>query len=104
VSKGAPNGQWDLLLPRTAAADAPLQNAVAVDWKGWREVKFLLPPIAPNWATELPVLPFVPDYPLGIHLVVLAEGAQGDAGMIYVDDIAVTTHLPPSERLTMEFV
>ena len=42
INKGLPNTQWNLFLPRT---DGPLQNAVRVDWNGWRELKFRLPPV-----------------------------------------------------------
>ena len=100
VNKGLNLSQWDLFLARTI--DGPLANVVKVDWTGWRQLKFRLPAIPTTWKKELPVLGFVPDYPLGVHLVVLADEATGESGTIYVDDISVTTHLPPAQRLSMD--
>ena len=100
VNKGLASSQWDLFLARTV--DGPLYNVVKVDWKGWRQLKFRLPVIPATWKNDLPVLPFVPDYPLGVHLAVVADDAAGDSGTIYVDDISVTTHLPLATRLSMD--
>ena len=100
VVSGVNECQWDLFLPRTEAG--PLQNAVKVDWQGWREVKFRLPVIPQSWKEEQPVLPFVPSYPLGVHLAVSpTKEVSAPKGTIYVDDLRVHTHLPPTERLTM---
>jgi len=108
VNHGAPQGQWDLFLPRTDGlqtaeprASYSLQNAVRVDWTGWRELKFRLPPVPPGWDKPATVLGFVPSYPLGVHFSLDAGGAQGDRGVIYADDLWVTTHLEPDERLAM---
>ncbi|MBI2194634.1 MAG: NPCBM/NEW2 domain-containing protein [Planctomycetes bacterium] len=98
--RGAPHGlgtrQWDLFVPRTL--EGPLQNAVRVDWQGWRELRFHLPQIPPGWDRPLPILAWSPSYPLGVHLAVLAEEASAEKGCLYVDDVAVSTHLPPEER------
>jgi len=99
VNKGAPQGQWDFFLPRATAGS--LQDAVRVDWTGWRELSFLLPVIPPTWKDELPVLSFVPSYPLGLHIAVLAGQASGSAGTIFIDDIEVETHLPKDRRLDL---
>ncbi|MCY3024535.1 MAG: hypothetical protein NTW87_36635, partial [Planctomycetota bacterium] len=99
VNKGAPQGQWDYFLPRATAGG--LQDAVRVDWTGWRELSFLLPVIPPTWKDELPVLSFVPSYPLGVHIAVLAGQASGSAGTIFIDDITVETHLPKDRRLDL---
>jgi len=100
VNKGQHMGQWDFFLPRATAG--ALQDAVRVDWTGWRELKFLLPVIPVAWREELPVLSFVPSYPLGLHIAVLATRASGSSGTIFIDDIAVETHLPKDERLNLE--
>ena len=100
VSHGAPNAQWDMFLPRVEGGQ--LQNAVRVDWKGWRELRFLLPVIPPAWNQELPVLGFEPSYPLGVHLAVDASSGEGESGILYVDDIAVRTHLKPEQRMTID--
>jgi len=93
--------EWDLFLPRTDSG--PLQNAVKVDWKGWRELTFQLPPIPSGWKESRPILPFVPSYPLGLHLVTMTPpDAAADAGMLHVDDIRIRTHLQPADRLSME--
>ena len=100
VVSGVEQCQWDLFLPRTETG--PIQNAVKVDWKGWREAKFRLPVIPQSWSEDQPVLPFVPSYPLGVHLAVWpTKEVSAPKGTIYVDDIRVRTHLPPAERLTM---
>lgn len=98
IAKGLPNGQWNLFLPRT---DGEPQNAVRVDWQGWREVRFTLPPPAPNWSGAGRPLPFTPNYPLGIHFAVDARTATAASGRLFVDDLAVTTQLPPEERVTL---
>jgi hypothetical protein len=98
ISKGLPNGQWNFFLPRT---DGDLQNAVRVDWKGWREVRFRLPPPAPNWRDAARALPFTPNYPLGIHLAVDAETAGPDSGRLFVDDLSVRTQLLPEQRIML---
>jgi len=99
VVSGVASAEWDLFLPRTIAG--PLQNAVKVDWQGWKEVTFRLPPIPRSWRESSPVLPFVPSYPLGVHLAVLATGVKGETGTIYVDDIRVTTHIKAASRIRM---
>ena len=99
VSHGAHGRDFDLFLARAAEGD--LQNAVHVDWKGWREVRFRLPAIPPTWDKPQPVLGFVPSYPLGLHLAVDPLDATTDKGTLYVDDIAVTTHLEPDQRLSL---
>jgi hypothetical protein len=101
INHGLSNGQWNLFLPRT---DGPLQNAVRVDWTGWREVKFHLPIPAPNWAEPMPSLGFVPNYPLGIHLAVDATGVTGESGKLFVDDIVVDIHLTPEARVALAFI
>ena len=125
INHGLPNGQWNLFLPRVIAGssrreEAPsenpqpgqslltsaptgLQNAVRVDWTGWRELKFRLPPVAPNWAEANPTLGFVPNYPLGIHLAVDTTSTTNTAGKLFVDDLVVTTHLPPEARVELTY-
>jgi len=99
VVSGVEHCQWDLFLPRT---DGPLQNAVKIDWAGWREVTFRLPVIPSSWNQPQPVLPFAPSYPLGVHLAIHpVDGIEGEQGVVYVDDIRVRTHLPVVERLGM---
>lgn len=98
VAKGATRGQWDVFTLRTAEAES--HEVVTVDWTGWRELKFTLPPIPPSWNLDLPVLSFVPSYPLGLHLVMRPGNATNvPAATLYVDDIVVETHLPPAERV-----
>gem|GEM_PF-1700074 len=99
VVSGVETSQWDLFLPRSMKGE--LQNAVKVDWKGWREVTFRLPVIPPSWNKTDRVLPFVPSYPFGLHLTVQSQKDSPGAGVIYVDDIRVKTHLKPEARLTM---
>jgi hypothetical protein len=101
INHGLPNGQWNLFLPRT---EGPLQNAVRVDWNGWRELKFRLPPVGVNWNEPIPALGFLPNYPLGVHLAIDTTGAQTASGKLYVDDLTVSTHLRPEKRveLTLE--
>jgi len=100
VVSGVNECRWDLFLPCTEAG--PLQNTVKVDWTGWRELKFRLPVIPQGWNEEQPVLPFVPSYPLGVHLAVSpTKDVSAPKGTLHVDDIRVRTHLPPDDRLTM---
>jgi hypothetical protein len=101
INHGLPSGQWNLFLPRT---EGPLQNAVRVDWTGWRELKFRLPLTAPNWAEAMPKLGFMPNYPLGIHLAVDTTGATNAAGKLFVDDLSVSTHLTPEARVEIKFI
>jgi hypothetical protein len=98
IAKGLPNGQWNLFLTRTGGE---LQNAVRVDWQGWREVRFTLPPPAPNWPGTTRPLAFTPNYPLGVHFAVDAGGATADSGRLFVDDLSVTTQLPPENRIAL---
>jgi len=100
VSHGAPQGQWDLFLPRTGVG--PLQNAVRVDWRGWKQLTFRLPIIPPTWHEELPVIGFESSYPMGIHLALDASDAAAAKGTLYVDDVVARTHLPPEERMSIE--
>lgn len=100
VVSGVDQCQWDLFLPRAKAG--PLPNAVAVDWRGWRELSFRLPAIPRSWKEEQPVLPSVPSYPLGVHLAVAPpKDIAAPKGVIYIDDIRVRTHLERDARLTM---
>ncbi len=101
ISHGLPNAQWNLFLPRTV--DGPLQNAVKVDWTGWREVTFKLPVIAPNWTETVQSLGFVPNYPLGVHLAVDATNASKPTGQLFVDDLSVNTHLAPAARVDLTY-
>ena len=98
IAKGLSNGQWNLFLPRT---DGEFQNAVRVDWQGWREVRFQLPPPAPNWSSAGRPLAFTPNYPLGIHFAIDARTATTESGRLFVDDLAVTTQVPPENRITL---
>lgn len=100
VSHGAHGRDFDLFLTRSAEEGA-LQNAVRVDWQGWRKLDFRLPSIPPSWDKPQPVLGFAPSYPLGLHLAVDPQTADRDRGTLFVDDIVVRTHLAPSERLTL---
>jgi hypothetical protein len=101
VISGADQCQWNLFLPRTA--EGPLQNAVAVDWNGWKQVTFLLPPVPSTWNEASQIPAFVPAYPLGVHLVVLppAGATTSGVGTVYVDDVTVRTHLEPAARLSL---
>lgn len=98
IAKGLKDGQWNLFLPRT---EGDLQNAVRVDWQGWREVRFTLPSPAPNWSGAARPLAFTPNYPLGIHFAVDARVATAEFGRLFVDDLSVTTQLPPEGRITL---
>lgn len=99
VRHGAGPSQFNLLHPRTV--DGPLQDAVKVDWQGWRQLRFRMPVIPPTWPQEVPIPRWVPSYPLGLHLALDASAASTEKGTIFVDDISVTTHLEASHRLTM---
>jgi hypothetical protein len=102
---GGPNGvraglgtrTWNLFVPRAQTGD--LQDAVRLDFTDWRQFTFRFTPPGPNFDKPLPVLPFLPSYPQGLHLAVDARDATGDGGKIYVDDVSVRTHLPPDNRL-----
>mgnify|MGYP000445215670 CR=1 FL=1 len=100
VSHGGHGRDFDLFLAR-AAGESALQDAVRVDWQGWRKLEFRLPAIPPSWDKPQPVLGFAPSYPLGLHLAVDPQGADRDRGTLFVDDIVVRTHLAPAERLTL---
>jgi len=99
VSHGGHFRNFDLFLAR--AGEGSLQNAVAVDWQGWRRLDFRLPPIPPGWDKPQPILGFVPSYPLGLHLAVDPQRAAAERGTIFVDDITVRTHLEPAQRLIL---
>ncbi len=101
INHGLTNGQWNLFLPKT---EGSLQNAVRVDWTGWKKVTFQLPPTAPNWAVATPKQRFLPNYPLGVHLAVDATGVSGERGKLFVDDLSVATHLPVESRVDMIFI
>jgi hypothetical protein len=94
--------QWDLFLPRSTSG--PLQNAVKVDWTGWREVTFRLPAVPPDWNNDKQVHAFSASYPLGLHMTVDTRDAKTGSGKLYVDDIRVRTHLPVEARLDMQVV
>jgi len=100
VISGVDSNCWDLFLPRTMTG--PLQNAIRVDWEGWKELTFRLPPIPETWDDDNRVRPFVPSYPYGVHLAVAAGGdAAAASGTLYVDDIRAKTHIEPKARLAM---
>lgn len=99
VISGVDSNRWDLFLPRTMSG--PLQNAVKVDWQGWKKLTFRLPPIPETWDDKR-VRAFLPTYPYGVHLAVAARGdVAADSGTLYVDDIRVKTHIEPDARLAM---
>jgi len=102
-ARGVPNGlgqrQFDLFLGRTTAGD--LQNALKVDWSGWKEVRFQLPQVPIGWDKLTPVRGYLPSYPFGLHLAIDASTAEADEGKVYFDDIFVRTHLPPQDRLAL---
>ncbi|NQT92976.1 MAG: NPCBM/NEW2 domain-containing protein [Lentisphaerae bacterium] len=100
VMSGVEQCQWDYFLPRTTVGE--LQNAVRVDWKGWKRLTFKLPPVPPGWNEALPVLPFVASYPLGLHLAIDARSAASGSGVLYVDDVEVRTHIEAEKRLAMK--
>ena len=101
VKHGSGDYQFDILLGRTL--EGPLQNAVRVDWLGWREVRFLLPVVPPTWDVEMPVWDHVPTYPLGMHIAIDGTGASKESGTLYFDDIRVRTHLAPEDRIGLAF-
>ena len=82
-------------------AEGDLQDGVRVDWTGWRQVTFRLPPIPTTWEYKERPLAFLPSYPMGLHLSVSTAGAKTESGKIFVDDITVKTHLPPPLRLSL---
>jgi len=105
VSHGGHFRTFDLFLAQVADAGQgrPAHNAVKVDWQGWRKLEFRLPAIPPGWNKPMPVLGFVPSYPLGLHLAVDSADATADRGTLYVDDIRVRTHLEPAARLFLSY-
>lgn len=104
---GVPHGlaaaKFNLFPLRT---DGPTVNAVRIDWTGWKQLKFLLPPIQPNWDQLVPRQRFLAGYPLGLHLCLTAETAEAKlkSGTIFVDDIEVRTHAGPDERVSVSLV
>ena len=103
ISHGLVDGQWNLFIPRTIDEKNPLQNTVRIDWSGWRELKFHLPPIAPNWTETIQSLGFVPNYPLGVHFAVDATDATKANGQLFIDDLSVETHLTANARVDLVF-
>ena len=103
VKHGLGNLQFDLFLPRVAGE---LQNAVRVDWTGWRQLQFQLPVVPPTWDQPLPILSFTPSYPLGLHLATDTRlvGTNLTNGVLYVDDVEVRTHAEPAARLSFDLV
>ncbi len=98
IISGNKQTQWDLFLPR--AVSGALQNAVKVDWKGWREVRFHLPVLPLSWNDTTSNRSFEPTYPLGLHLAVAPpKDIKTDKGSLYIDDVRVKTHLLPKERV-----
>ncbi len=95
ISQGSGARAWDYFFCR--------QEAVRVDWQGWKQLTFQLPPIPIDWP-EGNVTPWVQDYPLGIHLAVDASDTQADKGTLYVDDVVLDSHLPPAERLSVQLL
>lgn len=106
INSGVPSGTWDILLARPQPADGidALQQAVRVDWTGWRQLTFDLPPIPATWNEGGRVQAFAADYPLGLHLGIRAAAAKAESGTLYIDDIRVETHLAPEERLSFDLV
>ncbi|MBM4039451.1 MAG: hypothetical protein FJ290_13145 [Planctomycetes bacterium] len=115
VSHGGHFRTFDLFLAEVVATSVPLveqdrkrdacgyKNAVKVDWQGWRKLEFRLPGIPPGWNKPMPVLGFVPSYPLGLHLAVDPADATTERGTLYVDDVRVRTHLEPATRLSLSY-
>jgi hypothetical protein len=98
IISGNKQTQWDLFLPR--AVSGALQNAIKVDWKGWREVRFQLPVLPQSWSETTSNRSFEPTYPLGLHLAVAPpKDIKADKGILYIDDVRVKTHLLPKERV-----
>ena len=102
VNHGANQNNFFLLrrVGGESSADE-LQNGVRVDWKGWRELKFVLPQIPVTWDQAGRVYPFILTYPLGLHLMVDARGAASARGAVFVDDILTSTHLQPAARVAL---
>ena len=89
------------LMRYCGAEKSDLQNGVRVDWNGWRELKFRMPFIPVTWEEQGKVMPFIPTYPLGLHLFVDARNATSATGAIFVDDISVKTHLESASRVAI---
>ncbi len=103
ISKGIPKGSWDFVNVRANDGRAP--GVVTVDWTGWRQLEFVLPPIPGGWRAESPVESFQPSYPLGLHLSVAAPRTPGAGrGILTVDDVVIDTHLPAEQRIGAAFV
>jgi len=100
VNHGANQNNF-YLLRRDGLEEGGLQNGIKVDWSGWKTVSFHLPQIPSNWDTQSKVLPFIPTYPLGVHLFVDGRGCEKDTGQVFIDDVTVKTHLEPAERLAI---
>lgn len=83
------------------AVGSPLHNAVRVDWKGWRQVTFDLPPMVSIAEGNLESKAFLPDDPIGLHVGVATETAKA---LLYIDDVRVLTHLPPEERVSISLL
>ena len=100
IVHGVDGIRWNNFLPRL---DGELQNAVRVDWTGWKLLTFRLPLVQANWDVPMPCERFIPNYPLGITLGVVGAKTDGGAtaGKLYVDDIGVRTHVEPGRRLVM---
>ena len=104
---GVPHGlaaaKFNLFPLRT---DGPTANAVRIDWTGWKQLKFSLPPIQPNWDQLVPRQRFLAGYPLGLHLCVTAETADAKlkSGTVFVDDVEVRTHASPDQRVSVSLV
>jgi hypothetical protein len=101
VNHGGNQNNFFLLRRADDVKADDLQNGVRVDWKGWRELKFILPQIPVTWDQAGRVYPFIPTYPLGLHLMVDARAATGASGAVFVDDISVATHLEPAARVAL---
>lgn len=100
VNHGANQNNF-FLLRRDGVEEGGFQNGVKVDWSGWKTVSFRLPQIPTNWDAQGKVLPFIPTYPLGVHLFVDGRACEKASGAIFVDDVTVQTHLEPAERLAL---
>jgi len=100
VNHGANQNNF-FLLRRDSVEEGGLQNGVKVDWNGWKTVSFRLPQIPANWDAQGKVLPFIPTYPLGVHLFVDGRSSEKASGAIFIDDVTVQTHLEPAERLSV---
>jgi hypothetical protein len=101
ISKGVTHGSWDFLNVRGADGGSPV---VAVDWTGWKQLEFLLPPIPGDRSSAITIESFVPSYPLGLHLAAMPPlSASAASGELVVDDIRVETHLPAGQRTGVAF-